>query len=283
MTSLRLLMRTELISIETGTEALDGALYQPDRLPARGAILLFHGNVMNFYSGMLRFLPPALTALGFVCLAFNRRSHDILATYDSRAAVGGAFQMVARDIEDNRIAATWLANQGFSNPIVIGHSNGGMLATQHVCDHPDTPALILLSAHRGGKIEEALSAGTRGNGMMTEDGHVAFKAEAQRLVGEGRGHTLMVMPGWWYVVTAETYLDRISNMPDVIANARSITCPVLYVRGDQEVPGQYPAEEFKAAAAGPCDVSIIPDCDHYYKGRSDAVTTIVTAWLQKLP
>jgi pimeloyl-ACP methyl ester carboxylesterase len=276
-------MQTELISIETGTAPLDGALYRPDRLPARGAILLFHGNVMNFYSGMLRFLPPALTALGFVCLAFNRRSHDILATYDSRAANGGAFQMVWRDIEDNRIAAAWLANKGFSNPIVIGHSNGGMLATQHVCDHPNTPALILLSAHRGGKIDEALSAGARGNGMMTEDGHVAFKAEAKKLVDEGRGQTLMVMPGWWYVVTAETYLDRISNMPDVIANARSITCPVLYVRGDQEVPSQYPAEEFKSAAAGPCDVSIIPDCDHYYRGRSDAVTHVVTTWLQKLP
>jgi pimeloyl-ACP methyl ester carboxylesterase len=276
-------MQTELISIETDTEPLDGALYRPDRLPARGAILLFHGNVMNFYTGALRFLPPALTALGFVCLAFNRRSHDILATYDSRAAVGGAFQKVSRDIEDNRLAAAWLALQGFPDPIVIGHSNGGMLATQHVCDHPETPALVLLSAHRGGKIDQALSAGTPGNGMMTEDRHLAFKAEAQRFVDEGRGHTLMVMPGWWYVVTAATYLDRIGNMPDVVANARRITCPVLYVRGDQEAPGQYPAEEFEAAAAGPCDVSIIPDCDHYYEGRSDAVTAAVTGWLQKLP
>jgi pimeloyl-ACP methyl ester carboxylesterase len=275
-------MQTELISIQTDTEPLDGALYRPDGPRARGAILLFHGNVMNFYTGMLRFLPPALTALGFVCLAFNRRSHDILATYDSRAAVGGAFQKISRDIEDNRIAAAWLAQQGFRDPIVIGHSNGGMLATQHVCDHPQTPALVLLSAHRGGKIDQTLSAGTRGNGMMTEDRHLAFKAEAQRFVDEGREHTLMVMPGWWYVVTAETYLDRIKNMPDVVANARRITCPVLYVRGDQEAPSQYPAEEFKAAAAGPCDVSIIPDCDHYYKGRSDAVTAVVTTWLQKL-
>jgi pimeloyl-ACP methyl ester carboxylesterase len=276
-------MRTELISIETETVPLDGALHWPDKLPARGGILLFHGNVMNFYSGMLRFLPRALTALGFVCLAFNRRSHDILATYDSREAVGGAFQLVSRDIEDNRIAAAWLAKQGFPDPIVIGHSNGGVLATQHVLDHPNTPALILLSAHRGGKIDEALSAGTRGSGMMTEDKHALFKAESKRLMDEGRGHTLMVMPGWWHVVTPETYLDRLVNMPDVISNARGITCPVLYVRGDKEVPRQYPAEEFKAAAAGRCDIAIIPDCDHYYKGRSEAVTTAVTDWLQKLP
>ena len=62
-----------------------------------------------------------------------------------------------------------------------------------------------------------------------------------------------------------------------------ITCPVLYVRGDKEVPSQYPAEEFKAAAAGQCDVVIIPDCDHYYKGRGDAVTDAVVGWLQKPP
>jgi len=276
-------MRTELISIQTETEPLDGALHWPDELPARGGILLFHGNVMNFYSGMLRFLPPALTSLGFACLAFNRRSHDILGTHDSRAAVGGAFQLVARDIEDNRIAAAWLARQGFPNPIVIGHSNGGVLATQHVLDHPTTPALVLLSAHRGGKIDAALGAGTRGSGMMTEDKHVSFKAEARRLVDEGRGHTLMIMPGWWHVVTAETYLDRLVNMPDVIANASRITCPVLYVRGDKEVPSQYPAEEFKAAAAGRCDIEIIPDCDHYYRGSDEPVSNAVVNWLKKLP
>src|ERR1700722_15597939 len=165
MTCLRAPMRTELLSIETDTAPLDGALYRLDESKVRGAILLFHGNVMNFYSGMLRFLPPALTALGFVCLAFNRRSHDILATYESRAAVGGAFQLVSRDIHDNQIAATWLARQGFPNPIVIGHSNGGMLATQHVCHHPNTPALVLLSAHRGGKIDETLSASNRRHRM----------------------------------------------------------------------------------------------------------------------
>ena len=41
--------------------------------------------------------------------------------------------------------------------------------------------------------------------------------------------------------------------------------------------------EGKAAAAGPCDVSIVPDCDHYYKGRSEAVAAIVSTWLRKLP
>lgn len=85
-------MRTELISIATDTLPLDGALYLPDAA-ASGAVMLFHGNTMNFYVGAPRFLPPVLTRLGFACLAFNRRGHDILSIRDSRAAEGAAFQL----------------------------------------------------------------------------------------------------------------------------------------------------------------------------------------------
>ena len=79
-------MRTELISIATDTLPLDGAFHCPDDRPVRGAVLLFHGNTMNFYVGAPRFLPPVLTRLGFTCLAFNRRGHDILSIRNSRAA-----------------------------------------------------------------------------------------------------------------------------------------------------------------------------------------------------
>ena len=57
-----------------------------------------HGNTMNFYVGAPRFLPPALTALGFACLAFNRRGHDILSIRNSRAAEGAAFETTAEVI-----------------------------------------------------------------------------------------------------------------------------------------------------------------------------------------
>ena len=84
-------MRTELVSIATPTLPLDGALHRPDDGTVRGAVLLFHGNTMNFYVGAPRFLPPASTKLGFVCRAFNRRGHDILSIPDSRAAEARRF------------------------------------------------------------------------------------------------------------------------------------------------------------------------------------------------
>jgi hypothetical protein len=109
-------MRTELISIETDTLPLDGAFHRPDGEVTAGAVLLFHGNTMNFYVGAPRFLPPVLTRFGFACLAFNRRGHDILSIRDSRAAEGAAFQLTRESIADNCYAAGWLAEQGFPNP-----------------------------------------------------------------------------------------------------------------------------------------------------------------------
>ena len=51
-------------------------------------------------------LPPVLTELGFACLAFNRRGHDILSIRDSRAPEGGALQLTREAIADNDPSGT---------------------------------------------------------------------------------------------------------------------------------------------------------------------------------
>jgi pimeloyl-ACP methyl ester carboxylesterase len=269
-------VRTELVSIPTETVPLEGAYHEPDGGASAGAVLLFHGNTMNFYVGASRFLPPALTRLGFACLAFNRRGHDILSTRNSRTPEGGAFQFTREALADNRTAAQWLAARGFPHPVVIGHSNGGMLGVQHVVDHPRTPALVLLSAGRGGERAGVASGSER---LFAVDRLEELTGQAQGFVAEGRGRELMFLPGWWYVISAESFLDRIKTVPDTIALAPRIKCPVLAIRGDREDVDRYPAEEFQRAAGGPCAVEIIPDCDHFYNGREDTVAEIVSGWL----
>ena len=268
-------MKTQLVTIETDNIPIDGAFHEPDG-KAQGAVLYFHGNTMNFYTGGARFLPPALTKLGLAVLAFNRRGHDILTTRVSRAAEGGAFQTIAESIADNRYAAQWLAARGFAHPVVMGHSNGGMLATRHVADHPDTPALVLLSAGRGGPQRETPNATEK---LFAAGKLDALTQQARDLVAAGKGRELMFMPGWWYVISAESFLDRIVSVPDTIALAPHIKCPVLAIRGDKEDVDRYPAEEFAAVCGGRCDVSIVANCDHFYNDREDHVAGVVSDWL----
>ncbi len=269
------IMRTQLIRIPTDGIPLDGALHLPDG-PVRGSVLYFHGNTMNFYTGGAQFLAPSLTGLGLAYLAFNRRGHDILTTRLSRNAEGGAFQTVAESVADNRYAAQWLTDQGYPQPVIIGHSYGGMLSTQHVADHPQTPALVLLSAGRGGR--ENVSGGREK--LFAMDRTDELKAQAKAMVDAGQGDELLQLPGWWWVISARSFLDRLENVPDTLGLARHIDCPVLAVRGDQEDPSRYPAEEFQAACAGPCEVHIVENCDHFYNGREDYVADRVTRWLQ---
>jgi pimeloyl-ACP methyl ester carboxylesterase len=272
-------MRAELVSIPTNTIPLDGLYYEPESGKARGVVLLFHGNTMNFYTGPMRFLPPALIEIGLACLAFNRRGHDVLSTRSSRIAEGGAYQLAREGIEDNRLAARWLAARGFAAPAVIGHSNGGMLAVRHVVDHPQTPALVLLSGHGGGK--HIVQSGGK-SGLMVGERVEEFAERAREMVRSGRGRELMLMPGWWYAISAESFLDRLTETPDVLELAREVRCPTLYIRGDQEQRDAYPAEEFKARAGGPCDVEIVAGCGHFYNGRETVIQDLVCSWLARV-
>ena len=271
-------MRAELVSIPTETIPLDGLYYEPEGRAA-GAALLFHGNTMNFYVGALRFLPPMLVKLGLACLAFNRRGHDILSTRNSRVPEGGAFQLAREGIEDNRSAARWMAERGFPHPVIIGHSNGGMLAVRHVADHPETPALALLSAHGGGRniVQRGAQSGLMGGDRVEE-----FAARARDMVKAGRGRELILMPGWWYAISAESFLDRLTETPDTLELSPKVKCPTLYIRGDREPHANYPAEDFKARAGGTCTVEIVADCDHFYNGREEAIQVIVSSWLAKI-
>jgi len=87
--------------------------------------------------------------------------------------------------------------------------------------------------------------------------------------------------GWWYAISAESFLDRLTETPDVLGLAPEVKCPSLFVRGDREPREAYPAEEFKVRSGGPCTVEIVPDCDHFYNGREEAIQTIVSSWLVK--
>jgi pimeloyl-ACP methyl ester carboxylesterase len=268
-------VRTELVSIATDTAPLDGAFYTPPDGPGRAAALFLHGHALNFYSGPSRFLPPFLAALGISCLCFNRRGHDILCVRDSREAQGGALSITRQALADTGYAANWLASRGFVAPILIGHSYGGTLAVAHAAGNPETPALVLLSAHAGGdKVRKTgVFAGSRGEDTLRE---------AQAMVSAGHGSRLLQMPDFWFVASAHSIVDRMANTPDILALAPGIRCPSLYIRGADESAEFYPVEEFRRLASAECRIELVPGLEHFYTDGERLVAPLVTQWLQDL-
>ena len=185
---------------------------------------------------------------------------------------------MAEGIEDNELAARFLTEQGFDRPIVIGHSNGGVLASHFAAHHPEIMALVLLSAHAGGnRLKNPGSASQFSLNEKLDD----LMKEARELLAAGRPRQLMLLPTWWYVISARTFMDRLTNVPDLLENSRRVRCPVLFIRGDKEPANVYPAEAFKQNCPGPCDVVIVPDCDHFYVGAEEHVASVVTDWLSR--
>lgn len=269
--------RLELVSIPTPAAPLDGLLYEPAGRPARGGVLLMHGNMGNFYSGPSRFLPPALLRRGLACLAFNRRGHDILVSRTGRDAEGGAFQSAREGEEDNRLAAAFFAEKGYPRPAVAGHSNGGLLGAHFAARYPQAAgALVLLSAHAGGPETYRRSCSA---GLMAGDDADALAASARALVAAGRGSELLLMPRWWYAISADSLIDRIGNTPGLLAAAPAVTCPTLAIRGSLEPPGRYPMEEFAARTPGPASAHVIEGADHWYRGHESTVAELVATWI----
>ena len=270
-------MSLELISIETDREPLDGIFYTPDGRKPLAAVLIFHGNCHNFYTGPSRFLPPVLTRHGFACLAFNRRGHDMVTSLVGRSVGGGSFQTAAEGIADNHAAAAFLRARGFGDLVCIGHSNGGMLAVKHCAEDERIRALVLMSAHMGGKM---LSRKLSAIGLFAKGRFDELTAQAKTMVGTGRGRDLMLLPDWWWVISAESFLDRAENTPDILEEAPKVACPTLFLRGDKEPREIYPAEDY-AARAKACEVRIVPNCDHFYRGHETQVAEDIAVWIKK--
>jgi len=88
------------------------------------------------------------------------------------------------------------------------------------------------------------------------------------------------MPGWWYAISAASFLDRLTRNDDTLALARRGEVPSLFVRGDQEPRDAYPAEEFRARAGGPCTVENRPGLRPLLQRREETISALVATWLR---
>lgn len=273
-------MHTELITFKAADGfPLDGLVYTPAGGAGERAALLVHGKVMNFYTGPGRILPPHLTSLGWSCLAMNRRGHDLGGIRNGRESYGGSWETFGDSQLDIAAGIAELRRRGFSKIVLVGHSFGGISSAAYAADHPgEVAALALCSAGSGGP--DYLVQSSR-RGMLAAERHDEVDAEARRLVAEGRGDQMIALKGWWYAITAASWVDLSQNVPDTVENARRYPGPILALRGSKELTASYPAEAVVAAAGKRATLAVIPEGDHFYNGVEAEFARAVCDWFAK--
>jgi pimeloyl-ACP methyl ester carboxylesterase len=274
-------MHTELLTFEASDGyPLDGLLHTAESGAGERAVLIVHGKTMNFYTCLGRILPPHLTRLGWTCLAMNRRGHDLGGIRNGRASYGGAWERFADGQLDIAGGMAELARRGFRRIVLVGHSFGGISSAAYAADHPDgVAALGLCSAGRGGR-EYLLQVSRMGE--LAQDRHAEVDAEARRLVADGRGDQMIALPGWWYAITAASWVDLSENVPLTAESARRYPGPVLALRGGKEPRASYPAETIAEACGPRATLVVIPGADHFYNGTEADLARAVCDWLAKV-
>lgn len=269
---------TALITFKAADDfPLDGLVYTPDGGAGKRAALLVHGKVMNFYTGPGRILPPYLTQMGWSCLAMNRRGHDLGGIRNGRESYGGSWERFGDSQLDIAAGIAELRRCGFAKIALVGHSFGGIAAAAYAADHPDDiAALALCSAGTGGRDYMVQSSR---RGMLAAEHHDAVDAEARRLVAAGLGDQMIALKGWWYAITAASWVDLSENVPNTVDNARRYPGPILALRGGKEAAELYPAEAVADAAGMRATLAVIPGADHFYNGTETAFARAVCDWL----
>jgi len=143
-------------------------------------------------------------------------------------------------------------------------------------------ALALCSAGGGGK-DYLSEVSSRGMLAGDSDSHARVAAEANRLTAAGLGDRMIALPGWWYAITAASWLDLSENVPSTVEKARRYPGPILALRGGLEQSALYPAEAVAAAAGGRAELVVIEGGDHFYNGVETAFARVVSRWFKGLP
>ena len=120
------------------------------------------------------------------------------------------------------------------------------------------------------------------NGLFGAEKLPEILDKAKNMIADGKADDIMCLPGWYWITTPRSLLDLSQNLPHLIAEASKISCPVLFIRGDQEPEDLYPAMSFKDTCNAQVDVVTIKNSDHFYVGTEAIVNKTICDWLKKL-
>jgi pimeloyl-ACP methyl ester carboxylesterase len=250
---------------------LTGVLRQPHTVRNNAGVVMVHGYSGNFYSGIMSFLPEALSDSGFATLALNMRDHD-LGPKKNR-------------FEDNRydiaVAVDEMSRLGYNPIFLFGHSMGTNRVLYYFATTGDSRIKgILLTGPPGNLFEWNISIfGLKAASQVL--------AQAQDLVSKGKGDEWMLinlgpLGKALYTANHVVSLRGPETVSDPYKNISQIFKPILIVHGlaDRLANPEVTDRLLRSAAPGiHVTVVKIPGANHGFSAHQQDLVNAVNKWL----
>jgi pimeloyl-ACP methyl ester carboxylesterase len=289
-------LRLELLTLDTEDgHRWDGILYLPPgaggrRTVARPAVVVVHGSIGNFLSGVPRALSFGLAQAGHPVLSINTRMANYGVIFG-----GGLLQRTPLDIDP---AVAMLRRRGYDRIVLLGYSMGATMVTnyQALRDAPEVvglctvahplslPDSLRLRWARHGASPSYEEIERRARELLMPDPERSRNDEIF-VVNRARGFTdepsdaeVWTYRTWWF-----------SRGPEAVQaiSARRIggvTVPVgmMQAGADSLVLADEGDELARIALAGSCPdarVTVIEGADHVFSGKDRELIDACAAWI----
>lgn len=265
-------VNVQLVRLKTDDGVnLTGVLRRPRASKETACVVLIHGYSGNFYTGVMEFLPEALTNRGIATLATNMRDHD-------HGPKKNRFEENRYDIA---AAVDKMARLGYSPIFLYGHSMG----TNRV--------LYYLEATQDLRIKGAILTGPPGNlfewniRMFGSETANRILDQAQDLVAKGKGDQWMLinlgpLGNALYTANHVVSLRGPKTVSDPFKNISRVFKPILIVHGlADRLADPNVADRLRNSAALKTNVTVvkIPGADHRFHGHHQDLLNIMFRWL----
>lgn len=287
------------ILVETITK--DGLVHQGilsrSSKDTKRALVWVHGLTGRFYGDveLMNMLADACDKEGMAFASFNNRGHDIIAglrKVDPNEAsgykhvtMGAGMEVFEECVFDIDAALTFLANQGFTQVILAGHSTGANKVCYYAANVPDPRVIGVVLA---GPMSDRLSKHTD---KENYDNNLAVLKD---LIDSGRGDALLTKTHWmpitakraWSLLSPNTKEDvfNYGDTKKILEEFKRISVPKLVVLSENDETADRPVADirkvFDAHAGSTSYKSVmIPDTTHGYDGKKDIFVSEVMSWV----
>jgi pimeloyl-ACP methyl ester carboxylesterase len=286
-----------LAEVETKDHLIHQGIYYHPHTPSKKALLWIHGLTSNFSAHIVLFDRFAgwCEKYGFGFAAFNNRGHDIVTGIKKRdkriekgytRVNGGAGYEVFTDCTyDIDAGISFLASQGYSEIILMGHSTGA----NKVCFYagkkrdPRVSGIVLASP-----VSDRLDPSLDKKDLSKKIGIM------RKLVARNRGdepvsgvHGFLITPKRFlssFLPGSDEDVFDYGDTGKILSVFRHIPNPVLIILGTSDEYLDRPADLVirafsKAAKKGQLSSKIIEGSTHGYTGFENVVVESVVSWV----